>query len=137
MGKTKTVFVNCRMTEEEAAKLDLQMRLEGYRNRSYYIRDCLLGKRVFHRRNLQRTDANLIKEIEILRSEIKRIGINYNQVVRAVNTLAGLRDKRGNAVITAHTIDGNLTDLKNMMISVLDKVDAIGAEVSDNPNSNY
>ena len=36
MGKTKTVFVNCRMTEEEAAKLDLQMRLEGYRNRSYY-----------------------------------------------------------------------------------------------------
>ena len=40
-------------------------------------------------------------------------------------------------MITAHTIDGNLTDLKNMMISVLDKVDAIGAEVSDNPNSNY
>ena len=38
-------------------------------------------------------------------------------------------------MISAHTIDGNLTDLKNMMLSVLEKVDAISAEVSDNPNT--
>lgn len=136
MGKTKTVFVNCRMTEEEVAKLDLQMRLEGYRNRSYYIRDCLLGKRVFHRRNLRKTDANLIKEIEILRSEIKRIGINYNQVVRAVNTLAGLRDKRGNAVITQHTIDAHLTDLKSLTMSLIGKANEICLEVARTTEDN-
>ena len=71
------------------------------------------------------------------RQEIRRIGINYNQVVKAVNTLAQLRDKRGNAVISAHTIDGNLTDLRNMMISVLEKVDAISTEISDNQSSTH
>ena len=134
MKENKTVKISFRITEEEAAKLDAVMALEGFRVRSRYIRTVLLRGRV-RRRQLNRTDANITKQIEILRQEIKRIGVNYNQVVRAVNTLAQLRDKRGNAVVSAHTIDGNLTDLKNMMISVLDKVDAISAEVSDNSNS--
>ncbi len=134
MKENKTVKISFRITEEETAKLDAEMALEGFRVRSRYIRAVLLRGRV-RRRQLNKTDANIVKQIEILRQEIKRIGVNYNQVVKAVNTLAGLRDKRGNAVISAHTIDGNLTDLKNMMISVLDKVDAISAEVSDNSYS--
>lgn len=89
------------------------------------------------RRYLSRNAANLSKQIELLRAEIKRIGVNYNQVVRAVNSMAKLRDKRGNAVISEHTIEGKLTDLRQMMISVLDKVEAIGTEVSDNQSSTH
>ena len=124
------------MTEEETAKLDAEMALEGFRSRSKYIRKVLLRGRI-KRRYLSRNSANIAKQIEILRAEIRRIGVNYNQVVRAVNSMARLRDKRGNAVITAHTIDGKLTDLRQMMISVLDKVDAIGEEVSDNQSSTH
>lgn len=124
------------MTEEDVAKLDALMSMEGYKSRSNYIRKKILGARVF-RRNLRRHEANISKQIELLRAEIRRIGVNYNQVVRAVNSMARLRDKRGNAVITAHTIDGKLTDLRQMMISVLDKVDAIGEEVSDNQSSTH
>lgn len=132
----KTVKISFRMTEEDVAKLDALMSMEGYKSRSNYIRKKILGARVF-RRNLRRHEANISKQIEILRAEIRRIGVNYNQVVRAVNSMARLRDKRGNAVITAHTIDGKLTDLRQMMISVLDKVDAIGEEVSDNQSSTH
>ena len=132
----KTVKITFRMTEEDAAKMDALMALEGFRSRSKYIRKKVIGARVF-RRNLRRNEANISKQIELLRAEIKRIGVNYNQVVRAVNSMARLRDKRGNAVITAHTIDGKLTDLRTMMISVLDKVDAIEAEVSDNSYSTH
>ncbi len=124
------------MTEEDVAKLDALMSMEGYRSRSTYIRKKILGARVF-RRNLRRHEANISKQIELLRAEIRRIGVNYNQVVRAVNSMSRLRDKRGNAVITAHTIDGKLTDLRQMMVSVLDKVDAIGEEVSDNQSSTH
>lgn len=124
------------MTEEDVAKLDALMSMEGYRSRSTYIRKKILGARVF-RRNLRRHEANISKQIELLRAEIRRIGVNYNQVVRAVNSMSRLRDKRGNAVITAHTIDGKLTDLRQIMVSVLDKVDAIGEEVSDNQNSTH
>ena len=122
------------MTEEDVAQLDALMALQGFRSRSKYLRNVAIGPRV-SRRNLRRTDANLSKQIEILRAEIKRIGVNYNQVVRAVNSMAKLRDRQGNAVITSHTIEGKLTDLRQMMISVLDKVEAISREVSDNPSS--
>ena len=124
------------MSEEEAAKLDAVMALEGFRSRSRYIRHVLMRGRL-RRRYLSRNAANLSKQIEILRAEIKRIGVNYNQVVRAVNSMAKLRDKQGNAVITSHTIEGKLTDLRQMMISVLDKIESISTEVSDNPNSTH
>ena len=136
MKENKTVKISFRMTEEETAKLDAEMALEGFRSRSKYIRKVLLRGRI-KRRFLSRNSANIAKQIEILRAEIKRIGVNYNQVVRAVNSMAKLRDKRGNAVITSHTIEGKLTDLRQMMISVLDKVDAISAEVSDNQSSTH
>ena len=136
MKENKTVKISFRMTEEETAKLDAEMALEGFRSRSKYIRKVLLRGRI-KRQYLSRNSANIAKQIEILRAEIKRIGVNYNQVVRAVNSMAKLRDKRGNAVITSHTIEGKLTDLRQMMISVLDKVDAISAEVSDNQSSTH
>lgn len=134
MKENKTVRISFRMTEEDVAQLDALMALQGFRSRSKYLRKVAIGPRV-SRRNLRRTDANLSKQIEILRAEIKRIGVNYNQVVRAVNSMAKLRDRQGNAVITSHTIEGKLTDLRQMMISVLDKVEAISREVSDNPSS--
>lgn len=122
------------MSEDDAAILDAAMTLEGFRSRSRYIRHVIMRGRL-RRRYLSRNTANLSKQIEILRAEIKRIGVNYNQVVRAVNSMAKLRDRQGNAVITSHTIEGKLTDLRQMMISVLDKVEAISREVSDNPSS--
>lgn len=105
------------------------MALEGFRVRSRFIRDVLLRGRI-RRRYLSRTDSNIVKQIEILRAEIKRIGINYNQVVRAVNTLAQYRDKRGNSVVTAELLDGKLTDLRSMMVSVMEKMEYISDNVS-------
>lgn len=130
MGKRKrSILIGCWMSEEDVARLDSLMAMEGFRNRSKYLRKKLLGARVNARRNFRKTDANLTKQVLLLRTEIRKIGINYNQVVKAVNTLAGLRDKRGNAVITEMTINGHLTDLKSMMVSALEKVDTIARDV--------
>ena len=130
MGKRKrSVFIGCWMSEEDVTKLDSLMAMEGFRNRSTYMRKKLLGARIIIRRNFRKTDANLSKQVLLLRTEIRKIGVNYNQVVRAVNTLAGLRDKRGNAVITEMTINGHLSDLKSMMVSALGKMDAIAHNV--------
>ena len=136
MGKRKrSVLIGCWMSEEDVARLDSLMAMEGYRNRSKYLRKKLLGARVNARRNFRKTDANLTKQVLLLRTEIRKIGINYNQVVKAVNTLAGLRDKRGNAVITEMTINGHLTDLKSMMVSALEKVDTIARDVIETDSS--
>lgn len=126
--KRKTAHVSLRLTEEEHIRMKSLMAMMGYRNVSLFIREQILGTRV-QRRNLSKTEANLSRQIEQVHTEIKRIGINYNQVVRAVNTLAKLRDKRGNAVITATTIDGNLSDMRVLMETLLDRVLLLSHEV--------
>lgn len=124
----RTVHITFRITEEDSIKLKALMSMMGYRNRSTFLREQVLNKRV-QRRNLRRTEANLSRQVEQLRIEIKRIGVNYNQVVKAVNTLSKLRDKHGNAAVSAASIDGNLTDMKMMMEALLERVKFIAGEV--------
>ena len=126
----KTIIVRFRVTEEELTKLETLMALEGFRNRSSYLRKCVLGGRIYARRNLKRTDANITKQIQLLRTEIKKIAVNYNQVVKSMNTFARLRDKQGHSVISEVTVNGHLTDLKAMMVSLLSKVNTIEAQVT-------
>lgn len=124
----RTVHITFRITEEDSIKLKALMSMMGYRNRSTFLREQVLNKRV-QRRNLRRTEANLSRQVEQLRIEIKRIGVNYNQVVKAVNTLSKLRDKHGNAAVSAASIDGKLTDMKMMMEALLERVKFIAGEV--------
>lgn len=124
----RTVYITFRITEEDSIKLKALMSMMGYRNRSTFLREQVLNKRV-QRRNLRRTEANLSRQVEQLRIEIKRIGVNYNQVVKSVNTLSKLRDKHGNAAVSAASIDGNLTDMKMMMEALLERVKFIAGEV--------
>ena len=124
----KTVHLSLRITEDEAIKMKHLMNMMGYRSMSLFIRDQLFRSRV-QRRNLRKTEANLTRQIEQVRMEIKRIGVNYNQVVRSMNTLSKLRDRHGNSVVSAAAIDGNLTDMKKMMEALLQKVALIENEV--------
>lgn len=106
----------------------LRMRLSGYNNRSKYIRDSILSTRV-RRRNLSRNDANLAKQIDMLRVELKRIGVNYNQRVKSLNTLAKLRDKNGRVIVNAADIDHDMMQMKRMMDGMVQKVNEIYAQV--------
>ena len=129
MRKNKTIIVRFRVTEEELARLESLMAMEGFRNRSTLIRMRVLGGRVNLRRNLRKTKENLTKQVLLLRTEVRKIGINYNQVVHSLNTFAKLRDKRGNAIVSEITVNGHLEDLKSMMEKVLDKVDSISGDI--------
>ena len=126
----KKVFIGFRLTDDEYIRLKSLMNMMGYRCVSLCIRDQLLKTRV-QRRNLRRTEANLSRQLEQLTTEVKRIGVNYNQVVKALNTLAKLRDSRGNAVVTSTAINGNLTDMKLLMESLLTRVMMIGEEINN------
>ena len=87
MREVRKHYVNVRFSESEYENLATLMRLAGYRNRSRFIRESLLSTRC-RRRNLSRNEANLSKQIELLRAEIRRVGVNYNQRVKTLNTLA-------------------------------------------------
>lgn len=127
-------YINVRFSDEELEKLLLQMRLSGYRNRSKYIRERAIAVRI-QRRYYGRNEATLIKQIELLRAELKHIGVNYNQRVKALNTLAKLRDKRGRPIINAADIDRDMMQMKHMMDGMVEKVNEIYNQVNESPDS--
>ena len=114
IGRTRTWYGNARLRYDNkylCEALGLLLEVDG--KNSAYAFDL----------------ANLTRQMEQVRMEIKRIGVNYNQVVRSINTLSKLRDKHGNSVVSAAAIDGNLTDMKKMMEALLQKVADIENEV--------
>ena len=130
MREVRKHYVNVRFSESEYENLATLMRLAGYRNRSKFIRESLLSKR-YRRRNLSLNEANLSKQIELLRTEIRRVAVNYNQRVKTLNTLAKFRDRQGRVIVSSADIERDMTDMKRMMDSMVTKVALIEKEVAD------
>ena len=130
MREVRKHYVNVRFSESEYENLATLMRLAGYRNRSKFIRESLLSTRC-RRRNLSRNEANLSKQIELLRAEIRRVGVNYNQRVKTLNTLVKFRDRQGRMIVSATDIEHDMTDMKRMMDAMVSKVSLIEKEVTD------
>ncbi len=130
MREVRKHYVNVRFSEAEYENLMTLMRLAGYRNRSKFIRESLLSKR-YRRRNLSLNEANLSKQIELLRAEIRRVAVNYNQRVKTLNTLAKFRDRQGRVIVSSADIERDMTDMKRMMDAMLTKVALIEKEVAD------
>ena len=130
MREVRKHYVNVRFSEAEYENLMTLMRLAGYRNRSKFIRESLLSKR-YRRRNLSLNEANLSKQIELLRAEIRRVAVNYNQRVKTLNTLAKFRDRQGRVIVSSADIERDMTDMKRMVDSMVTKVALIEKEVAD------
>ena len=123
VGEIKDKFVNVRFTPNELVKLDLFMELEGYKSRSKFIRTRVLNNK--GERRVKRLSPDIEQKLAILTAEIKRIGNNYNQVVKAVNTAVSLTTKGGNPVVSTRSMEYQLSRLRKMMQEILDGVAAL------------
>lgn len=104
------------------------MSLRGYNNRSKFIRETILSRRS-RRRIPNDNESGLIQQIELLRLDIKRIGVNYNQRVRALNAIAA-RSVRGNsAPMQYEYFEYDMTAMKRMMDEMISKVTEIAGVI--------
>ncbi|SDF61966.1 hypothetical protein SAMN04487996_111295 [Dyadobacter soli] len=91
-GKQKrTKWVNVRLTEEEFAEISEQFSRTTDRKISDFARRKLLGKPVRILSRDASTDA-LTEQLAGLRTELSRLGANYNQAVKKLNSLARIKD---------------------------------------------
>ena len=130
MREIRTHYVNVRFSEKEYEKLGTLMRLSGYNNRSKYIRDSLISKR-YQRRNFSNLQSNVAKQIELLRLDLKRIGVNYNQRVKTLNRLANVKDRQGKAIVNARDIEHDMQEMKRLMDGMVKTFSEIRAAVLD------
>ena len=72
--QAKTEILSCRVTPEQR-KIIEEKAYSSYRTPSMYLRDCALDKKII-----------VVKGVDELTSELRKIGNNLNQLTRAVNS---------------------------------------------------
>ena len=72
--QAKTEILSCRVTPEQREMIE-EKAFSSYRTPSMYLRDCALDKKIV-----------VIKGVDELASELRKIGNNLNQLTRAVNS---------------------------------------------------
>ena len=80
--------VSIRMTEAEYSRMKIELTLEGYMSISKYIRHKIFS--------IPKTapvssikNYKITKDLGVLTAQVKKIGVNYNQVVKKFNSMPG------------------------------------------------
>ena len=102
-GKLDTI-VHTRIEEDLLSELRSECASLGYRTLSPYLR-LIISRR--NLRTMKKADMpqGAITAIEHLASEVKRIGVLYNQFVAAYNKAILLTDRDGNPVVQLGLMD--------------------------------
>ena len=134
-------FVGLRFTEAEFQQIEAQMRKADYIAISKFIRDRALNKQIKVRKNIILTDRNLRNMINDISTRIAKIGVDYNQATKQLNTLSKKTRSDGSPVINARAANYYLTkvatmtrELKEQMDLVISIVDRLEKETNETTN---
>ena len=84
----KDLRVTIRFTKEEYDRLKMQQSLEGYMSTAKYIRHKIFSIA----KTAPMSSVNnykITKDLGKLTAQVKKIGVNYNQVVKKFNSMPG------------------------------------------------
>lgn len=128
-------FVGLRFTEKEFEEIEAQMRKTDCLSISKFIRARALNKHIKVRRNIILTDRNLRNMINDISARISKIGVDYNQATKQLNSLSKKTRPDGSPVINSRAANYYLTkvatmtrELKEQMNLVINIVDRLEKE---------
>lgn len=81
----RRLFIKCRVTPDERARLHELMRKTGHRSEADFIRDAIFKVKPIVIRSVSPTDDEIWDQMKKLVGEFNRIGTNYNQIVHKAN----------------------------------------------------
>ena len=110
--------VTIRLNEAERSQLLYQMDRSGYLSMSRYLRTrCLDGKAAITRES-EGGSVDLRSQVNMLSSEIAKIGANYNTTVKEFKKLLGQSRKDGSPVINSKAATYYLQQLNTKTLEV-------------------
>lgn len=116
-------FRGIRFTEKEEIILQQRINAAGYKSVSRYIRDCALGNGITVPRKIRLTDRGLRDQLNAINASIQKIGVNYNQVVAAINTLIVSTRENGAAPGVVHGLEKRLDKLYKETVKIPELMD--------------
>ena len=98
-----------RVTEKEEIQIRRDMSNADYLSMSKYFRDMILKRKVTLEK-VQITDRTTRNQINDLSAKIERIGVNYNQAVRALHGALNAKVVKGKAAAYYLSLLASLSD---------------------------
>ena len=105
----RCIWHHFRVTEKEEIQIRRDMANADYLSMSKYFRDMILKRKVTLER-VQITDRTTRNQINDLSAKIERIGVNYNQAVRALHGALNAKVVKGKAAAYYLSLLASLSD---------------------------
>ena len=116
-----------RVTEKEEIQIRRDMTNADYLSQSKYFRDMILKRKI----SLEKvcvTDMTTRNQINDLSAKIERIGVNYNQAVRALHSALNAKVVKGKAAAYYLSLLANLSDeIIKRQEEIIDRVSEMGS----------
>lgn len=105
----RCIWHHFRVTEKEEIQIRRDMANADYLSMSKYFRDMILKRKVTLEK-VQITDRTTRNQINDLSAKIERIGVNYNQAVRALHGALNAEVVKGKAAAYYLSLLASLSD---------------------------
>ena len=125
----KSYNINVRFTKSEYDKLLSDVEKYGYLSVSKYVRERLLKGRVEIQEQLV-TDQDIKNQINLLTTEISRIGGNYNKTVRRYLTTCKLTRPDGSTAISTRSTNYYMNKLRDDTLKIKEMMEYIIEAIS-------
>lgn len=128
----RTISHKFRVTEQEEIQIRRDMANADYLSMSKYFRDVILRRKIV----LERTDLGdrtVRNQINDLSAKIERIGVNYNQAVRALHGALNARGKDGEPLVKGKAAAYFLAQLASLSDEIIRRQEDIIDLVSGLP----
>ncbi len=125
----RTISHKFRVTEQEEIQIRRDMANADYLSMSKYFRDVILRRKIV----LERTDLGdrtVRNQINDLSAKIERIGVNYNQAVRALHGALNARGKDGEPLVKGKAAAYFLAQLASLSDEIIRRQEEIIDRVS-------
>lgn len=118
MSRKDDKKINFWVTQEEYESIKADQQSMDYTNLSKYLRTLVLRKKIPIKKVVV-TDRAIRKQINDISIKIGRIGANYNQAIKKINSLAGATRKNGDPVLNTKYLTHQLDRLEGLSSQVI------------------
>jgi len=129
MSDQRTTIITFRFSETELIEFRSRMDAAGYKSTSRFIRDSILGRTMYVPKKVKLTDRGLRDQLNAILASIQKIGVNYNQVVKVINTMATRDPKEDKPAPSEIMLRQEMRRLEKMTMKVGDLMDTAIAAI--------
>jgi len=116
-NSNRTKILKCRLTPKEHQNLLTKCQNTTCRDLSDFVRYCIFDKRIIQTYRNRSLD-DFMAEMSLLRTELNRIGNNFNQSVKRLHTLHQITEFRTWTVtyeLEKKTLSNKMDEIKNQI----------------------